>query len=178
MSFQQGRCYIKSCFGPLLFQSYQRSIVFKCVFICVNLSSVISSLPPLSKLLQTLWLSEMEASKVFFFLSCWTFYFAWAWAWLRTSWSSSSDGPSEKFRLVFPSKSLKWLWDIFNIVSSFLSYQIGLLITALSSHANSIFAHYFPSKVNSLHHTMCFSISTVERWWEGKAEHAHINGEA
>lgn len=36
------------------------------------------------------------------FFSCWTLYSAWVWVWLnRTSWSSSSDGPSEKFRLVF-----------------------------------------------------------------------------
>lgn len=40
---------LRTCFGPWLFQSNQRSMAFKCVFICVNLWSVICSLQPLSK---------------------------------------------------------------------------------------------------------------------------------
>lgn len=155
MAFQWGRCYIKSCFGPLLFQFHQRSLVFKCVFICVNLWSVISSLPPLSKLLWTLWPSEMEASKVFFsHVELFT---------LRECEHDSEPVDHQALMahqtnsdLFFP--SLKWPRDIFNIVSLLLSYQIGMLITARRSHANSIFAHYFPSKLNSLRHIVRFSI--------------------
>lgn len=77
MAAQHSRCYVQSCFGPLLFQSHQRGSVFKCVFICVNLWSVISSLPfQMTVDFMTQW---NGGSKRALSVPCWTFCSAWVW---------------------------------------------------------------------------------------------------